>query len=105
MEKITNPGVIKDLTGFELFLLNKGWNMLASATYFNTYTGCSRHWSDPKSNKCITVGLMSTPCRIGITHPFRIGTKENPLHYTYLPSEEQYEEWFNKLTLKINPGE
>ena len=87
---------IKDLTGFELFLMNEGFSLLhATNTYLNTYNSCFRTWG--KGNKMITIGLMDSPCRIGI--PFApIVDNENTEKYTYLPTEQQYKEYLNILT-------
>jgi hypothetical protein len=100
---ITNPNELKDITGFEKYLWENGYELKASSDYFNTYSGCSRAWS--KNESTIYVGLIDKPTRIGITHPTVAMIKEVDngvefsldMKYTYLPEPNQYKEFEDKL--------
>lgn len=93
MKYIIKPDDIRDLTSFEKLLIGKGYEMIATSPYFNTYNGCCRTYKK-KDNSTFMVGLMGTPTRIGITEPI-IGD----LKYTFLPSKDDCESYFEKLNL------
>jgi hypothetical protein len=84
MKKCTSDEV-RDLTGFELYLESKGYEMVPADNYYlNSYDCCGRVWQKPTGEK-IVIWLMDHPCRIGITTPWI------DLPTSFLPSEDQYE--------------
>jgi hypothetical protein len=98
-------------TGFERYLLDNEFKLIDPSgktnESFNTYTCVGRTYE--KKGKLITIGLMGSPTRIGIRFPPPHGTvtaldtgeiviSEILEKHTYLPSEDQYEEWEKALT-------
>jgi hypothetical protein len=95
---ITDPDLLQDITGFEIYLRDLGWDLYATSKYFNTYNGCARAWR--KDSKSIVVGLVGTVTRVGIYHPTIIELKGDvpDYKYTFLPEADQYDEWIGRLT-------
>jgi hypothetical protein len=90
--KNTDPTKIKDLTGFEAYLLDNGFSVIYNADYFNTYTGCSRVWT--KENISIDVGLMDSPTRVGLRN--FVGEFNN----SFLPTPIQYKQTLDRYKNK-----
>jgi len=83
---------IKDLTGFEQFLSQRGFVMIPADNYYlNSYDCCGRVWQNPSGDE-IVIWLIDRPTRIGITHPWM------GYEVTFIPSESQYEGKLNVLT-------
>jgi hypothetical protein len=83
------------MTGFELYAMSKGFNLIAGDGTYNTYNNCSNGYKHP-DGRYFSIGLYGCPTRIGMI----TNVKVNGKRFIEIPTEDIYDEILNQLDSK-----